>query len=237
MSFGSMFIFSNLATSLDGKIAPVDRDDFPLGTPEDREQMQRLRRESDAILFGASTLRAFKSFCHTRALAPGQVEPMNIVLSSKLEGISPKLPFFTDSGVKRVLFVSEGLSEKKLAPFRKSSEIQVLKKGTPKNPLILQLLNSLEKMGVKRLLVEGGGTVMALFAEHDLIDEYHVTLTPRILGGAAAPTMVDGKGLPALKSLKLKLEQCRAVGDELYLVYRSRRASVEYRRASVETYI
>ncbi len=220
MSFGSMFIFSNLATSLDGKIAPVDRADFPLGTPEDREQIQRLRRECDAILFGASTLRSFQKFCHTNGLAPGHPEPMNVVMSSKLEGISPKLPFFTEAGVRRTLFVSADLSDRKLAPFRKTSQVHFLKKGSSKNPPILRLLKALEKQGVRRLLVEGGGTVMAHFAEHDLIDEYHVTLTPRILGGASAPTLVDGQGIPALKSLKLKLEQCRVVGDELYLVYR-----------------
>jgi riboflavin biosynthesis pyrimidine reductase len=44
-----IFVFSNLATSVDGKIATQSREFFPLGTPADWKQMQVLRREADAI--------------------------------------------------------------------------------------------------------------------------------------------------------------------------------------------
>src|SRR6478672_6851800 len=53
----SMFIFSNLAISLDGKIGTRKRNLFPLGTAEDRREMNILRLQCDALLMGASTLR------------------------------------------------------------------------------------------------------------------------------------------------------------------------------------
>lgn len=213
-------VFSNLAVSVDGKIAPVDRGFFPLGTPEDRLQMQRLRRESDAILYGASTLRAYRKFCATRDLPPGRSEPMNIVVSSNLDRISAEWPFFTRSRSRRVLIVGPETTAARIRRFSRSSEIFVLKKATAKRPHATQILEIAEGLGVRRLLVEGGGEVMALFTEHNLIDEYHVTVTPRILGGRAAPTLVDGKGLSGRDSLTLRLTQCRLVGEELYLVYR-----------------
>ena len=58
-----MLVFSNLATSLDGKIATPSRVLYPLGTAEDRRQMQRLRARSDVVVFGASSLRAYRQPC------------------------------------------------------------------------------------------------------------------------------------------------------------------------------
>ena len=214
-----MFIFSNLATSLDGKIAPVRPALFPLGTAEDRRHMIRLRREADAILFGASTLRAYRKYCHTPGLPNGRAEPVNVVLSSRLEGISPDWPFFKARGVRRILLVSFDAPVARIKRFERTCEVIRLSKPSAKKPLVLQVIDALEKREVSRLLVEGGGGVMALFAEKNLIDEYHVTLTPRILGGASAPTLVDGAGMSGPQSLKLTLRQCRVLGDELYLVY------------------
>jgi riboflavin biosynthesis pyrimidine reductase len=57
------------------------------------------------------------------------------------------------------------------------------------------------------------------FAKENLIDEYHVTLTPKILGGRDSPTLVDGLGFKPKDILNLKLQQSRVVGDEIYLVY------------------
>jgi 5-amino-6-(5-phosphoribosylamino)uracil reductase len=82
------------------------------------------------------------------------------------------------------------------------------------------VVQHLSDRGVQRLLIEGGGQIMWDFVSLNLIDEFHVTLTPRILGGAEAPTLVDGLGFKKQKSLKLKLIQCRAIGDELFLTYR-----------------
>jgi riboflavin biosynthesis pyrimidine reductase len=84
-----MFVFSNLATSIDGKIASKDRGHFLLGTPEDRRLMQVLRAKSDVVVFGASTLRTHQRPCIVRpSEAKGlKRQPANAVISSRLEGM------------------------------------------------------------------------------------------------------------------------------------------------------
>jgi len=214
-----MFVFSNLATSLDGKIATQKRNFFPLGTQEDLRQMQVLRQRCDAVLMGAATFRAYKKPC----LASGRNHPpVNVVLSSTLEGIYPTWEFFRQKKLSRIFFVGHRTSSKRIQMFARSSEIIVLKKSSSKNPTAIQVLNALEKKGINRLLIEGGGGVMWDFASRNLIDEYHVTLTPKILGGRDAPTLVDGKGFSPKQILNLKLRQCRIVQDELYLIYQKR---------------
>ncbi len=208
-----MFIFSNLATSIDGKIATATREHFPLGTPEDRKQMMVLRRRSDAILMGASTLRAYQK---PLIVSKSEKQPLNVILSSNLDGLDPEWTFFTDQRIERVLIVSDKISNEKCLPFLKSSKIERMDSNQPMGSAIIQIL---EKYGVKNLLVEGGGAVMWYFVEHDLIDEYHLTITPRALGGTEAPTLIDGVGLSAENVLNLKLKEARIIENEVFLVY------------------
>jgi riboflavin biosynthesis pyrimidine reductase len=81
-------------------------------------------------------------------------------------------------------------------------------------------LDVLAERGVKRVLVEGGGTLNFSFFRENLVDEFYITVTPRILGGAAAPSPVDGKGFLRNSHVRLKLLSSRKDGDELFLRYR-----------------
>jgi 5-amino-6-(5-phosphoribosylamino)uracil reductase len=213
-----MFVFSNLATSIDGKIATKNRVSFPIGSEYDRAHMQVLRKEADAIIMGAGTLRTWKKPLLIRGWSGPH--PMNVILSSSLDGISESWPFFKEKSLRRVLFVGPRAPRKKIQRFEKSCDVFQLKKSPA---TALQMIRDLGKLGVKRLLVEGGGGVMWDFASLDLIDEYHLTIVPRVIGGTEAPTLVDGAGFEPKGVVNLKLTQCRVVGDELYLIYRKRR--------------
>lgn len=211
-----MFIFSNLATSLDGKIATAKRSFFPLGTPEDHKQMQVLRTRCDALLVGASTFRCYKN---PSTVAGASKQPINMILSSTLSGFSPKWKFFQATNIQRILFVGPKTPASRIKKFSKTCEVIVLKNPTKKLPIPIQIIRFLEKRGLNRLLVEGGGEVMWDFVRLNLIDEFHVTLTPKIVGGNQSPTLVDGVGFLEKDVLSLKLKQCRIAGDELYLTY------------------
>ena len=47
----------------------------------------------------------------------------------------------------------------------------------------------------------------------------YVTVVPRILGGATAPTMVSGEGFGPDAVPDARLASCERVGDELFLEY------------------
>jgi riboflavin-specific deaminase-like protein len=212
-----MFVFSNLATSIDGKIATHNRAHVPFGTPADRKQMRVLRKRADAIIQGASTLRAFK---RPLLIAETGRQAINIVVSSKLEGISPSWPFFTDPRTLKMIFVGPDCPKARIKKFEKLAVVCHLGAPSPQSSIAAQIIHDLQKIGVKRLLVEGGGGLMWDFAKLNLIDEVNLTLTPRIVGGVHAPTLVDGIGFEPREIVNLKLKSCRRLGDELYLVYK-----------------
>src|SRR6188472_876988 len=108
-----MFVLSNLAISVDGKIGTADRVFFPLGSRADLRKMLRLRKTADAILIGASTLRPYRK---ASLSGKGPKQPTNVVLSTRLAGFSPDWSFFRDPRIKRILITTSAapLARRKL---------------------------------------------------------------------------------------------------------------------------
>src|SRR5215813_4601955 len=50
------FIFLNIATTADGKLAPVTRHFIPFGSKRDQEHLLELRATADAVMSGARTV-------------------------------------------------------------------------------------------------------------------------------------------------------------------------------------
>src|SRR5713226_9202163 len=57
--------------------------------------------------------------------------------------------------------------------------------------------------GIRRVLVEGGGTLNFELLRLGLVDEVQIFIGPVIFGGASAPTLADGSGLPDEAAIKL----------------------------------
>lgn len=83
-----------------------------------------------------------------------------------------------------------------------------------------ELLSELEKRGVKKMLVEGGGEVRWSFFKEKLADELFVWIMPYVWGGKSAPTLVEGTGFTASSdAVALKLERTDCVDGLLILWY------------------
>ena len=83
---------------------------------------------------------------------------------------------------------------------------------------VLEYLRS--EWNVKRLLGEGGGELNEALFRAGLVNELHLTLCPRILGGRNAPTLCDGAGVMRLsEATRLELKSLKRIGTELFLVY------------------
>jgi 2,5-diamino-6-(ribosylamino)-4(3H)-pyrimidinone 5'-phosphate reductase len=68
--------------------------------------------------------------------------------------------------------------------------------------------------------VEGGGTVNWQFIKHGLVDEVIIAITPYLIGGKKAISLVDGNGFSKIQnSKKLKLKKINKLGNEIVLHY------------------
>ena len=56
------------------------------------------------------------------------------------------------------------------------------------------------KFGIKKILVEGGGEINWSIIKNNLFDELIITISPLIIGGRKAITLVEGKGFDKIKN-------------------------------------
>jgi len=84
----------------------------------------------------------------------------------------------------------------------------------------IDAFQQLANFGIKRLAILGGGKLVASVLAAGLVDELWLTVCPLILGGADAPTPVEGEGFLADLAPKLELLAVKQVGQEVFLHYK-----------------
>jgi diaminohydroxyphosphoribosylaminopyrimidine deaminase/5-amino-6-(5-phosphoribosylamino)uracil reductase len=80
------------------------------------------------------------------------------------------------------------------------------------------LLDALGRRRWTNVFVEGGAQVLGSFRDADAIDEVHVFIAPRLIGGSAAPGALAGQGVGRLAdALCLSTLQIETFGNDLYV--------------------
>jgi riboflavin-specific deaminase-like protein len=206
-------VLCNMAPSLDGKIAPVHKNaPFAMSRhPEDHRRMLSLRARAGAVLIGASNLRA-----DDPDLMPNQ---LRVLVTRTGDGVEPTAKMFgTALGGEAVVAHAATMTGRKRAEL--GTRATLVELGDSEVD-VLRLLEWLAReRGCEVVLCEGGGMLNAQLFAAGAIDELHVTVVPRILGGKSAPTMVDGEGFAPDAIPDARLASVDRVGDELFLVYR-----------------
>ena len=85
------------------------------------------------------------------------------------------------------------------------------------------LLEKLGKMNVKKLLLEGGGTLNWSMIKENLVDEVKIAVAPTIVGGTNAITLVEGEGFRKVKNgFKLHFISTEKAGEDIILTYKKK---------------
>ena len=210
------YVILSGAITLDGKLGVYNKR-TKLSSKNDKIRVHKLRSRVDAIIIGKNTVSLDNPLLTVRH-AQGK-NPIRIILDSSGIIKSNSKIIQTCNKIPTIIAVSELISEKNLQRLRKFSlEIIVCGKN---NVDISKLLGILLKNGIKKILLEGGGTVNWSFIKRNLIDEAIITLTPYILGGKDSVSLVEGIGFKNLDvSTKLKLKKVQKNKSELVLFYK-----------------
>ena len=207
-------VILSAAISIDGKIA-TKTGDSNLSSKIDKIRVHKLRSKVDAILIGQNTLQRDDPVLSVR-YAKGR-NPIRIILDSRGKISSKSKIIKTCNKIPTILAVSKNISNKNLQRLKKYP-LEIIVTGENKVNL-KQLLKQLEKRKIKKLLLEGGGTVNWEFIKQGLFDEI-VTVTPFLIGGIKSISLVQGFGVSKIsKSTKLKLKKIKQQKNELVLHY------------------
>lgn len=204
------FIFINVAMTADGKIDTVARRGAAISSPRDKERVDRLRAESDAVMVGGRTLldedpkltvksQALREERVSRGLAPNPIK-VGIISDANLK-IHSK--FLHEGPARVVIFTTNRTSRDQLETLRaQGAELHVHPPGRVDLP---KALETLKRLGVNRLMVEGGATLNFELLRLGLVDEVQAYVAPMIFGGETAPTMAAGAGVERGEAVPLRL--------------------------------
>jgi 5-amino-6-(5-phosphoribosylamino)uracil reductase len=212
--------------SADGKIADVERSPARFGSRIDKSHLETRIAEADAVLFGARTLRAYgttlrlydPSLLKKRQQQRRQSQPIHIVCSGSAD-LDPQFFFFQQPIPRWLLTTSQGATRWQQRPEFERILIQP-QSASP----WAETLQHFGTLGIERLVITGGGELVAALLAEDLIDEFWLTVCPLLLGGASAPTPVMGAGFLERVAPRLELLSAEVIGQEVFLHYRRNRA-------------
>lgn len=209
------YIILNAGMTLDGKIASKSRD-VKISCKEDLERVHEIRKDIDAIMVGIGTVLDDDPRLTVHKI-PGKREdnPLRVVADSMAR--TPPDARVINDAAETIIAVCEAAPKNRTIVLEKSADVFVC----GENRVDLEcLMVELYKRGVKTLLLEGGGTLNWGMLERDLVDEVKVAISPRIVGGTDALTLVEGEGFEKISDgVKLKLKKHYQLGRDLILEY------------------
>jgi riboflavin-specific deaminase-like protein len=183
----------NMVSSLDGK-ATLNWRTKGLSSEIDRRVFHLLRTQADAVMVGAGTAREERYGRMTkndelrqRRVNEGFVpDALAVVVSGRLN-LPPDLPLLNEPEQRVVIATA---ADHELPGL--TGDVEYARVGDDL-PRLLAYLH--ERHGVRSILCEGGPTLNSFLFAAGLVDELFLTLSPKLLAGASALTIVAGREL------------------------------------------
>lgn len=208
------YVILSAAISIDGKIATRTRKSN-LSSRIDLIRVHNLRKSVDAIVVGKNTIHVDDPLLTVRHVKGNN--PIRVILDSKGSLSTKSNVIKTAKNIPTILVVSEN-APRNVKKFT-AKGVQVVRCGKKKID-IKKLLKILGDKGIKKIVVEGGGTTNWYFFKEKLVDEIIVTITPYILGGSTAISLVEGVGFEKISN-SFKLKKIEKIQNEIVLHYMS----------------
>lgn len=216
---GRPWVHAKWAMSLDGRIATRTGDSKWITNDLSRAKAHELRGRCDAIVVGVTTV--LQDDPQLTARPSGPRVALRVVLdsqartplSSQLVRTAQELP---------VLVVTSPHAPAERVEALRTAGVEVLSvaedPSDPDRPALRLLLEELGRRRMTHVLLEGGAGVLGSAFEGGLVDECHVFVAPRIIGGRDALSSVGGVGSERMQDIRsLTAVQFTPLGDNVYL--------------------
>ncbi len=229
---GRPYVIGKWAMTWDGKIATRTGDSQWISNEASRAAVHQIRGRVDAVIVGAETARQDDPSLTARPSGPRVATRVvmdsiaSVRSDSKLVLTIDQAPLLIVSGpdtpadnIARLQAVGAEVcvlgADASVATIRPASAKEI-KRIRHVDPVLL--LDELGRRGMTNVLVEGGGAILGAFADLDLIDEVHVFLGQKLIGGQAAPSPINGLGCGTLlQALSLEDVQVEVLDGDVHL--------------------
>ena len=208
--------------SIDGYLDSAKIKRLRLSNDADFDRVDAVRAECDAIMVGAATVRNDnprllvrsddrRAARRARGLCPS---PMKVTVTARAD-LDACAAFFVAGDAEKLVYCASPAADEARA--RLGEVATVVDAGEPIE--MRRVSEDLYQRGVRRLMVEGGGTVHTQFLTEDIVDELHLVIAPFFVGDSRARRFVDDGRFPWNPGRRATLAEVRQIGDVVLLRY------------------
>jgi diaminohydroxyphosphoribosylaminopyrimidine deaminase / 5-amino-6-(5-phosphoribosylamino)uracil reductase len=216
---GRPWVIAKWAMTLDGKIAACTGQSRWISNPQSREIVHKLRGRVDAVVIGRGTAEQDDPLLTARPAGPRTA--VRVILDSRASlGSESQLVRTAGEAPVMVAVGEESASADRSRLGEAGCEVFVCD-GQTHAERLGSLLAELGRRRLTNVMFEGGGGVLGSLLDAREIDEVHVFIAPKLIGGAEAATPVGGRGIAEMSAaLCLEPPQVRQLGDDTYITAR-----------------
>ncbi|GAB3301613.1 bifunctional diaminohydroxyphosphoribosylaminopyrimidine deaminase/5-amino-6-(5-phosphoribosylamino)uracil reductase RibD [Epidermidibacterium keratini] len=213
---GRPFVTWKVAQSLDGQVAAEDGSSQWITSPQARADVHILRRQVDAVIAGAGTLRRDNPRLTARDEDGRDLkrQPLRVIISSAGR-IDPAATAF-DNAAPTLLAVGPSASHEHIETLRGRGIEVWVSPGSAAQGIDLQALGrELAQRGVLHALLEGGPTTAGSFIAAGLADEARIYLAPKLLLSGMWPAL-RGYGVNSIEdAIELDIIELERFGPDI----------------------
>jgi diaminohydroxyphosphoribosylaminopyrimidine deaminase/5-amino-6-(5-phosphoribosylamino)uracil reductase len=215
---GIPFVTLKAALSFDGRTATRTRDSKWISSPQTRDYVHLLRGEQDAVMVGIQTIIRDDPLLTVRHRQWAGKKLLRVVLDSRLRFPLGARILSTLSEGSIVVFAAGGAPSRKRDRLEKQGVEVVEMPGKSRPVDIAAVLAHLGGRGITSLLVEGGSRLLTTMIEGRFADKIFLTFSPRLIGGTAAPSLLEGKGVRRVQdSWPIRAVSGFTIGDDIVI--------------------
>jgi diaminohydroxyphosphoribosylaminopyrimidine deaminase/5-amino-6-(5-phosphoribosylamino)uracil reductase len=218
------YVRLKLAMSLDGRTAMANGESQWITGAAARQDVQRLRAGSSAVLTGIGTVLADDPSLNVRLSAvdlglDGDLQvrqPLRAVMDS--QGRMPTDARMLSLPGETLVYVSEGTDTAALRDA--GARVEPLACDARGRLSWQAVMQDLARRGNNEVLLECGATLAGSALQAGIVDELIVYMAPHLMGGTARG-LVELPGVEHLaQRITLQVSDIRVLGDDLRLTYR-----------------
>jgi diaminohydroxyphosphoribosylaminopyrimidine deaminase/5-amino-6-(5-phosphoribosylamino)uracil reductase len=203
------FVLVKAGMTLDGKLATVARESQWITAEAARESSLRLREEYDAIVVGSGTVKSDDPRLTRRLGLAGDLPWTRVVLDGDGE-LPPHAQILTDGG-RTLLFTSAS------SRYSPSPGLEIVSSEGRFD--FARIFGELHARGIHSVIIEGGSLVHSEVIRRGLWQKMILFIAPLLVGGAEAPALFSGEGVPRLTdAYRFRFDRVELLGSDLVVV-------------------
>jgi diaminohydroxyphosphoribosylaminopyrimidine deaminase / 5-amino-6-(5-phosphoribosylamino)uracil reductase len=213
---GRPWVIGKWAASLDGKTATRTGQSRWISNERSREIAHRLRGRMDGVLVGLGTVLHDDPLLTARPSGPRTA--VRVVLDSQAALSLDSRLVRTARDVPVLIAAGPEADPESCRQLRQAGCEVLICPGADRRARLLALLNELGRRRWTNLLVEGGAMVLGAFFDAGQIDEVHVFIAPKLIGGTGASGSIAGLGVERIETAAaLRGLQVQMLDGDVYL--------------------